>query len=196
MATLLLVEDHPLFQEGFAHMVRALRPEWAVLLASSAEAALAQDRTGARIDLAIVDINLPDNDGFALCRAFAATAPPLPCLMISARDDAGAKIRASAIARGLIGKSASPEEIVAAIEAALSGDVAATSGREALPELTLRQAEVLELLAQGLGNKEIRHRLGIAERTVRAHLTELFLLLGAHSRTQAILRARDLGLIA
>ena len=59
------------------------------------------------------------------------------------------------------------------------------------PSLTPRQAEILDLLAEGHGNKEIRHRLGIAERTVRAHLTELFQLLDAHSRTQALIRARE-----
>ena len=65
----------------------------------------------------------------------------------------------------------------------------------AMPVLSVRQAEVLGLLAEGHANKEIRHRLAIAERTVRAHLTELFHLLGANSRMQAVIRARELGLI-
>ena len=65
----------------------------------------------------------------------------------------------------------------------------------AMPVLTTRQAEVLALLAEGHANKEIRHRLGIAERTVRAHLTELFHLLGANSRMQAVIRGRELGLL-
>ena len=64
-----------------------------------------------------------------------------------------------------------------------------------LPILTTRQAEILALLAEGHANKEIRYRLGIAERTVRAHLTELFQLLGANSRMQAVIRGRELGLI-
>jgi DNA-binding NarL/FixJ family response regulator len=54
---------------------------------------------------------------------------------------------------------------------------------------------VLELLAEGCPNKEMRYRLNIAERTVRAHLTELFVVLGATNRVQAIVRARELGLI-
>jgi DNA-binding NarL/FixJ family response regulator len=62
--------------------------------------------------------------------------------------------------------------------------------------LTTRQAEVLGLLAEGHANKEIRYRLGIAERTVRAHLTELFQVLGVNSRMQAVIRGRELGLIA
>ena len=65
-----------------------------------------------------------------------------------------------------------------------------------MPVLTGRQTELLMLLAEGHGNKEMRHRMNIAERTVRAHLTELFHLLGAHSRMQAVVRARELGLIS
>ena len=61
--------------------------------------------------------------------------------------------------------------------------------------LTARQAEVLALLGQGHSNKEIRHRLDIAERTVRSHLTEIFQVLGVSSRMQAVIRARELGLI-
>ena len=78
----------------------------------------------------------------------------------------------------------------------LAGGTAFADNRAAnLPTLTPRQAEILSLLAEGHGNKEIRHRLGIAERTVRAHLTELFQVLGAHSRMQALIRAREFGLI-
>jgi DNA-binding NarL/FixJ family response regulator len=199
MATLLLVDDHPLFREGFAQMMRALRPDWSLRLASSADEARAALDGEAGVDLVVIDINLPDGDGFGLCeevRARRATQ----CVLISGREDDAARIRARASgACGLIAKSSSPEDIVAMVDRVLSGGIAFFSGpapASALPGLSPRQAQVLELLAKGHGNKEIRHRLGIAERTVRAHLTELFQLLGAHSRTQAIIRARELGLIA
>ena len=64
-----------------------------------------------------------------------------------------------------------------------------------VPNLSQRQIDVLLLLAEGHANKVIRHRLGIAERTVRSHLTEIYLALGAHSRVHAILRAREMGVI-
>jgi DNA-binding NarL/FixJ family response regulator len=80
-----------------------------------------------------------------------------------------------------------------AFAATVEGVGAAYAG--SLPALTARQAEILDLLAEGHGNKEIRYRLGIAERTVRAHLTELFQLLGVHGRMPAVIRARELGLI-
>ena len=82
------------------------------------------------------------------------------------------------------------------IDSVLRGDKIFNTGDPGnLPALTPRQIELLMLLAEGHGNKEIRHRLNIAERTVRAHLTELFQLLGAHSRMQALIRARELGLV-
>jgi DNA-binding NarL/FixJ family response regulator len=95
-------------------------------------------------------------------------------------------------------KTAAPETIVGTIDTVLNGGTVfdAGAGNGELPVLSERQTEVLMLLAAGHGNKEIRHRLNIAERTVRAHLTELFQVLGAHSRMQAVIRARELGLIA
>jgi len=199
MATLLLVDDHPLFREGFAQMTRVLRPGWTLRLASSADDAHSMLAGGAAVDLIVIDINLPDRDGFRLCEEVRA-ARHMPCVLISGREDESARVRARASgAGGLIAKSASPEDIVGLIDRVLGGGSAFDAPHaadNALPDLTPRQAQVLELLAAGHGNKEIRHRLGIAERTVRAHLTELFQLLGVHSRTQAIIRAREMGMIA
>jgi len=152
------------------------------------------------IDLSIVDVGLPDVDGFSLLRTIAAQFPELPQILISGRNDAAVRVRARACgARGFIAKTMPPEDIVASIEAVLRGENALESRLKTdvgMPKLSPRQAEILELLSEGHGNKEIRHRLSIAERTVRSHLTELFQLLDAHSRTQALIKARALGLIA
>ena len=195
MANILLVDDHPLFRDGFAHMVRVMRPDWTLHFAESAAQALASQ---ARIplDLVIVDVGLPGDDGFELVKAIATRAPTLPQMLISGREDAAVRMRARMSGvRSFIAKTTPPEDIAGTIDAVLAGltrfeDVAD------IPVLTARQTEILMLLAAGHGNKEIRHRLNIAERTVRAHLTDLFQLLGASSRMQALIRARELGLIA
>lgn len=197
MARILVVDDHPLFRDGLAHMVRAARPEWTLAFADSATRALLflEEHT---VDLAILDIGLPGEDGFALLAHVESLRPGLPQILISGRNDAAVRVRARSVgARGFIAKTMLPESIVAAIDAVLAGGTAFDDpALNGMPTLTQRQAEILELLAEGHGNKEIRHRLGIAERTVRAHLTELFQLLEAHSRMQALIRARELGLIA
>jgi DNA-binding NarL/FixJ family response regulator len=198
LAQILVVDDHPLFQEGLAHMVRRMRPDWHLVFADRAAQALTILAAGL-VDLAIIDVVLPDNDGFNLARMIAESFPALPQILISGRNDAAVRVRArSSGARGFIAKTMPPDAIAGAIDTVLGGGTAfedARPHRAGLPTLTPRQAEILDLLAEGHGNKEIRHRLGIAERTVRAHLTELFQLLDAHSRTQALIRARELGLI-
>lgn len=180
-------------------MARTLRPNWSLLLAHNADEAHKLLETS-EVDLTIVDVGLPGADGFALFSMILSRWPQLPQILISGRNDAAVQVRARACgARAFISKSLAPECIVAAIENVLQGRPAPQPGfgtKLQLPTLSPRQAEILELLNEGHGNKEIRHRLGIAERTVRAHLTELFQLLDAHSRTQAVIRGRELGLIA
>lgn len=194
---LLLVDDHPLFRDGFARMVEVLRPGWTVALAGSAAQAL-DKLADVAPDLVVIDVGLPGDDGFTLLNAIAHAAPELPQILVSGREDPAVRVRARACgARSFIAKTAAPEVMVDVIDAVLNGaTIFETAALGVLPQLTPRQAEVLTLLTEGHGNKEIRHRLGIAERTVRAHLTDLFALLGVHSRTQAIVRARELGLIA
>lgn len=194
---LLIVEDHPLFRSGLGHMADGLRPDWRLRFAASAEAALAAI-DAATPHAAIVDIGLPDRDGFALVRTIAERWPDLPVLMISARDTPNVAMLAERCgARGFVGKGAPPEAIAAAIDAVLAGNRSFPDpgGGGEIPVLTRRQSEVLALLELGCSNKEMRYRMGIAERTVRAHLTEIFTLFGVHSRTQALIRARALGLI-
>jgi len=180
------------------HLLNARRPAWSVHFAegpTEARAVLARHC----VDLVIIDVGLLEEDGFALLDRIARDYPGLRQMLISGRNDAAVRVRARACgARGFVAKTMSSEAILDAVDAVLAGGTAFDEVK-ARPagerKLTSRQAEILELVAQGHGNKEIRHRLGIAERTVRAHLTELFVTLDAHSRTQALVRARELGMI-
>ena len=197
MVTALLVDDHPLFRDGFASMLKHHRPAWTLRTANSAAEAL--DALGeVHPDLAIIDILLPDVDGFDAARAIAERAPLVSRVMISGREDGAAKLRSRDCgASGFISKSWSPERIVDALEAVLAGDTAFETqvGDGAGETMTARQLEVLTLLADGHSNKAIERRMSIAPRTVRAHLTEIFRLLEVDGRMQAILKARQLGLL-
>lgn len=179
-------------------MAKTLRPSWRLLFAENGVQALNVVRDELP-DLVIIDVALPGEDGFAVLSEVAAHHPATSAMVMSGREDAAVSLRARASsARGFIAKADTPDAIVEAIDAVLAGRLAfaARASGSGVPDLTARQLQVLLLLAEGHGNKEIRHRLNLAERTVRAHLTEIFQLLGAHSRTQALVRARELGLIA
>ena len=194
---LLIVDDHPLFLEGFAAMIARLRPMWTLTQAETGNEALDAIASDAP-DALLIDVFLPDRDGFDLLHAIRARWADLPVILMSGRDHAAMEMRArGSPANGFVPKTTAAPDFVAMIESALAGQsVFAPRCRGVkLPPLTLRQAQVLELLAEGHGNKEIRYRLGIAERTVRAHLTEIFQMLGVHGRMPAVIKARELGLI-
>ena len=197
MPRVLLVEDHPIFRDGFAALLGSQRPDWRLDLAGSASEGLAMLEGG--YDLAIIDILLPDLDGFETARAIAARAPATPRVMISGREDAAARLRSRDCgASGFISKAWEPAQILALLDEALAGGVAfdlPEAGASPRGVLTGRQLEVLALLAEGHSNKIIERRMNIAPRTVRAHLTEIFNALEVEGRVQAILKARDLGLI-
>ena len=194
---LLIVDDHPLFVEGFAAMLQQSRPQWRTTSAATGGEAL-RILAGVQPDLVIIDVMLPDRDGFELLEELTARWPELPAMLVSGRDQVAMRQRARAsCARGFVSKTTPAPAFVGHLEAVLAGGTAfdEIGHPDSVPTLTNRQAEILDLLAQGHGNKEIRYRLGIAERTVRAHLTELFNLLGVHGRMPAVIRARELGLI-
>ena len=188
-------------------MLRQSRPDWRLTAAASGGEALrllAQQGDqptplkDSQPDLVIIDVMLPDRDGFELLDDLAARWPGLPAVLVSGRDHVAMRQRARAsLARGFVSKTTPAPAFIAHLETVLGGGTAfeEVGHPDTVPALTNRQAEILDLLAQGHGNKEIRYRLGIAERTVRAHLTELFNLLGVHGRMPAVIRARELGLI-
>ena len=195
---MLLVDDHPLFRDGFAAMLKHHRPDWGLQAANSGAEAVGLLAGGERPDLAIIDIMLPDADGFDAARVIGRMAPLVSRVMISGREDGAARLRSRDCgASGFIAKAWPPEQIIEALEVVLAGGVAfdTAAGAGAAEAITSRQLEVLTLLADGHSNKAIERRMNIAPRTVRAHLTEIFHLLEVDGRVQAILKARQLGLI-
>jgi two-component system nitrate/nitrite response regulator NarL len=156
-------------------------------------------------DVILWDIGPAGAEGLDPPAAPDAPATPLVAL-VSAPADAGAALAAGA--RGVLPRDTPPEVLGVALQAAAAGLVVSepslTSGllperdREAVPpveDLTPREREVLQLLAEGLTNKHIARRLGTSEHTVKFHVNAILGKLDAHSRTEAVTRAARLGLI-
>lgn len=192
---LLLVDDHPLFGVGFAHALQQARPGLRVQTALTLTEGLAWAEA-ALPDLVLIDYRLRSadgHDGLAGLRRFAQHLPLVPRLLISGDEDAVLAQRARAAgAAGCLGKSLPIERLLQALDTVLAGGECFPRAGHA-PSPSQRQLEVLGLLGQGKLNKQIADELGIAERTVKLHLTALFELLQARNRTQLLARARDTG---
>ena len=213
---ILIVDDHALVRRGMNYVVKEGFPDAEVTEADSAAAALEHIGTGAEVDLALVDVRMPDLDGLELLRALKADRPEMPVIMLSTYDNAPYVKRALADgASGYLLKDATPEDLSQAINVALSGsgnvlsprviqnlfeeheaagrDASSANGRRGEYNLTQREHDILELLAEGRANREIAQRLYLSEKTVKAHLAAIFRKLGVTNRTQAAMMAVQMG---
>jgi DNA-binding NarL/FixJ family response regulator len=182
-------------------MAAILRPEWEVTSVGNGADAL--DRVaGSDFDMALIDITLPGMDGFGLLGRLAQASPQTIRVIVSGREDVTARMRArSGGASAYVSKNLPPDRMAAILDEVLDGAIHFDDGTSSRTEptpvgtLTARQTQVLEMLALGHSNKEIERALKISERTVRAHITEIFAALKVQSRTQAILAAQKQGLV-
>jgi two-component system nitrate/nitrite response regulator NarL len=207
---LLVVDDHPLFRDGLAALLRQANPDTLVLQASDSEAGMQMAQATDDLDAVFVDLMMPGLAGEAAVKEFARRRPELPVIVLSSSENpSDVKRMLSAGALGYIPKSASPQTVLSALQLVLTGNIyvppllaraadtsAAGNQSTASPapasQLTERQIEVLKEVRGGLSNKEISHRLGIAEKTVKAHVAAIFKALNVVNRTQAANAARDL----
>lgn len=205
MTRVFLVDDHEIVRRGIAELIERESDLEVVGEAGTVRDALG--RVGAtRPDVVVLDVRLPDGSGIDLCRAIRSAHPDLPCLMLTAYDDDEASISAVlAGAAGYVLKDIRGQNLVAAIRRVAAGGslisaavnervraglgAPATSGGDDAPDLTLRERQVLELIADGLTNRQIGERLGLAEKTVKNYVSELLAKLGMERRTQAAVYA-------
>ena len=207
----LIVDDHGIFRSGLKIILTDIYPSATILEANCAQDTLQIASENHDIDLAFIDLNLPDSSGVDLLKQLQKEFRTLPCAIISA-DDRAATIR-TALANGALGyipKSANNAIIISAIQLVLSGGIYAPHELlESAPDsalsnptnmttkinLTSRQKEVLHLIAKGMANKQICEQLTIAPGTTKAHISAIFNELKVTSRTLAIARAHELNLI-
>ena len=212
---ILIVDDHAVVRRGLSYVVNEGFPDADIVEADGAATAL-EIMCDASVDLALVDVRMPDLDGLELLRAIKAEWPDVPVIMLSTYENAPYVRRALADgATGYLLKDATPEDLTQAIHVAISGggnvlsprviqtlfeDVEST-GESAFgqgkprPEysLTRREHEILALLAEGRSNRSIAQYLYVSEKTVKAHLASIFRKLGVTNRTQAAMMAAQIG---
>ncbi len=210
---ILLADDHTLFREAMLHPLGQLDADAEIFQAGTATQALAIAEEKSDLDLVLLDLNMPGMDGLTAVMTFRDRFPELPLVVLSASEehhDIQAVLDAGAM--GFIPKSSSTQVMLGALRLVLSGGpyipplllqraqyaidppspatrhVATVGGAE---DLTPRQFEVLEALAEGLSNKLIGRKLNLSEGTVKVHLAAIFRALDAKNRTDAVIRAQD-----
>jgi DNA-binding NarL/FixJ family response regulator len=211
MIRVVLVDDHAMVRAGLRQLLDG--DEEITVVGAAADGTDAVTVVGTEMpDVVLMDLQMPGTDGVAATRRISDVAPGVHVVILTSFSDRDRIV--SALDAGAIGyllKDAEPEEILAGVRAAARGEspLHPRAARELLAarvdpnqardlgaaELTPREVEVLALVRQGLANKQIARRLGISERTVKAHLTSCFQRIGVADRTQAALWAErnDLG---
>jgi DNA-binding NarL/FixJ family response regulator len=209
----LVVDDHALIREAMIGDLRELSPECVIIEAQDARSALALLAKHAGLDLVLLDLNLPDQPGLDVLESIVRLYPTTAVVVLSAERDRGTIRRAlDGGAQGFIPKAETRSVLVQALALILAGGTyvpKAALGGTGEPEpspralsdgptpeslgLTDRQIDVLALLMEGKNNKLICRGLGLAEPTVKNHVSAILKALGATSRTEAVLAVTKLG---
>ena len=207
MPTVLVADDHPLFREALRNAVSRVLPTATIHEADSVDATYALIERETDADLLLLDLTMPGAHGFSALVHLRAHVPQLPIMVVSAREEPAVMRRAlDHGAVGFLPKSADATTLGEAIEAVLAGDRWAPASALKAPaagaeeqdaaqrvrDLTPQQFRVLQMLGDGLLNKQIAYELGVSEATIKAHMTAILRKLGASNRTQAVLIAGKL----
>ena len=212
---ILIVDDHTLFREGLRLVLKQLDPDCQIVEASSCQGAFDAAQTASDFDIVLLDLNLPDMPGFVALSVLREEHPQLPVVLLSASEDRETVLEGlDRGAMGFIPKSSSSQVLMSALKLVLAKGVyippAVLNSMPDLPVqqslgpaktiasmdlgLTDRQADVLRLMVEGKSNKIICRELGLAEGTVKTHVTAVLRTLQVTNRTQAVLAVSRLGL--
>jgi DNA-binding NarL/FixJ family response regulator len=211
MIRVLVVDDHALVRAALVHLLESA--DGIAVIGAAADGAEAvrlvtDPPVDGRPDVVLMDLSMPGMDGVTATRAVVAVDPACRVVALTSFDDQSrvlAMLDAGAV--GYLVKDAKAEEILAAVRAASRGEaplslaastavVRARATRSTNPVLTVREQQVLDLLARGWSNSVIARELTISEATVKVHLTRVYQALSVSDRTAAVVRALQLGLVA
>ncbi len=207
----LIADDHPLFRDGLRALLNSIPQTELVGEAADGEEVLKQ-AAALRPDVILMDIQMPGLNGVEATRRILHANPDIGIIVLTMFEDDDSVFAAMrAGARGYILKGADQTQILRAVGAAVRGEALfgapiakrlmrffsappSSLPAQAFPELTEREREVLDLIAQGFSNREIAERFVLSPRTVRNHISSIFSKLQVSDRGRAIVLAREAGL--
>jgi len=199
---ILIVDDHALFRAGLRMLLSTIDQNVRCLEAGDIDEALGLIARTPELQLCLLDLALKNENGLDAIRRIKEAGPQIAVVVVSGAED-GPTIRRCIDfgAMSFIPKSVLPEVLTRALQHVLTGAVylpeQITSGREdpaTKPHFTTRQLQVLRALSRGLPTKLIARELGLSEHTVKDHITVVLEVLGARNRTEAVIKASQLGL--
>ena len=208
---ILVADDHALFRDGLRALFGSVPNAEMVGEAATGEEAVAR-AAELSPDVVLMDIQMPGLNGIEATRRITEQSPCVSVIVVSMFEDDGSILAAMrAGARGYVLKGADGDEILKVIRAVASGEAffGATVARrllrffnapdppaptQAFPELTVREREIVDLIARGCSNAEIAGLLYLSPKTVRNHVSNVFAKLRVADRAQVIIRAREAGL--
>jgi DNA-binding NarL/FixJ family response regulator len=195
---ILIVDDHALFRDGLKYVLNALGDDISIFEASSSSASITLLKANPDIDLLLVDLNMPGERGLAVLKECRINYSMIPVVVVS-----GSKLKQDIQqamdmgAMGFISKDINSRLMINILQLVLSGGLyfpqIISSDDKAL--FTPKQREVLEFIVEGLSNKVIAANMGIAEATIKMHVTAIFKILEVTNRTQAAMITKENGLL-
>lgn len=206
MIRVMVADDHGVVREGLSRLLATAEGIEVLPTARDGEQAVAIAAEH-RPDVVLMDLSMPNVNGTEATRRILSANPDVQVVILTSFSDREQILGAlGAGAVGYLLKDAEPGELIEGVRAAARGEspLDPKAAREVLTardaaapaeDLTAREREVLTLLAEGMPNKRISMRLGISEKTVKAHVTSIFNRIGVSDRTQAALWARDRGIV-
>ena len=210
--SIVIAEDHPLYRRALADLLGG-EADWQVVAEVEDGAGAVTAAHATQPDVVVMDLKLPGLDGIAATRRIVAASPHVAVLVLTMYDDDASVFEAlRAGARGYLLKGADQSEIVRAVADVADGGAVfgASVARRVIeffaaprlpavpevvfPELTVREHEVLDLLAAGRSNADVAADLVLSPKTVRNHVSNIFAKLHVADRSAAIVKAREAGL--
>ena len=206
----LIADDHPLFRDGLRKLIEST-PETVLVGEATTGSEAVEMALETQPDVVVMDLHMPDLSGIEATRRIVEASPHIGVLVLTMFEDDDSVFAAMrAGARGYLLKGSDHDETVRAIHAVGAGEAIfgpaiaerliaffasdASEPPAAFPELTGREREVLELVAQGQTNAGIAAALTLSQKTVRNHVSNIFTKLRVADRAHAIIRAREAGL--